>query len=91
MPINLASSLSAITTDPSTGVTHIVWADRGNIWHASFDANAGAWVDAEPIGFTGTEPISSLSFVANEKLIDGRDPGFVVVWQQGKLNNSNLY
>ena len=47
MSINLASSLSAITTDSTTGVTHIVWADNGNIWHAVYDSNSETWKNAE--------------------------------------------
>ncbi|TRV13501.1 MAG: hypothetical protein EWV41_02480, partial [Microcystis wesenbergii Mw_MB_S_20031200_S109] len=91
MSINLASGLSAITTDSLTGVTHIVWADNGNIWHAVYDENSETWKNAEAIAFTGTEPVTSLNLVANAKLIDGQNPGLAVVWQQGSLNDSDFY
>lgn len=61
------------------------------IWHAVFDANSGTWLNAEPIAQTGAEPVSSLSLVASSTLVDGVKPGLVVVWQQGKLNGSDLY
>ncbi|MEB3161227.1 MAG: hypothetical protein VKL20_07185 [Synechocystis sp.] len=43
MSINLASRLSAITTD-FTGVNHIVWVEGNAIWHAQFDAIASCWM-----------------------------------------------
>ncbi|TRT83897.1 MAG: hypothetical protein EWV63_16570 [Microcystis aeruginosa Ma_OC_H_19870700_S124] len=91
MSINLASSLSAITTDSTTGVTHIVWADNGNIWHAVYDNNSETWKNAEAIAFTGTEPVTSLNLVASGQLIDGSNPGLAVVWQQGNLNDSDFF
>ncbi|WP_017292847.1 Calx-beta domain-containing protein [Geminocystis herdmanii] len=91
MAIDLASRLSAITVDSSTGVTHIVWADNGNIFHAVYDNNSETWKDAQAIAFTGTEPVTSLNLVANDKLIDGSNPGLAVVWQQGSLNDSDFF
>ncbi|MDT3676517.1 SwmB domain-containing protein [Microcystis wesenbergii] len=91
MSINLASSLSAITTDSTTGVTHIVWADNGNIWHAVYDNNSETWKNAEAIAFTGTEPVTSLNLVASGQLIDSSNPGLAVVWQQGNLNDSDFF
>jgi uncharacterized repeat protein (TIGR02059 family) len=91
MSINLASSLSAVTTDSTTGVTHIVWADNGNIWHAVYDNNSETWKNAEAIAFTGTEPVASLNLVASGQLIDNSNPGLAVVWQQGNLNDSDFF
>ncbi|WP_017292844.1 hypothetical protein [Geminocystis herdmanii] len=90
MSINLASSQSAIVTD-SVGVSHIVWADSGYIWHAVYDNNSETWKNAGAIAFTGNEPVTSINLVADENLINGSNPGLAVVWQQGSLNDSDFY
>lgn len=90
MSINLASTQSALVTD-SYGVSHIVWADSGYIWHAVYDNNSETWKNAEVVAFTGNEPVTSINLVANNKLISGSNPGLAVVWQQGSLNNSDFY
>ena len=99
MSINLASSLSAITTD-SSGVNHIVWVENNVIWHAVYDSNAGTWVDAQQILSDVPDNITSLNLVANQNLIQvskgGTAPGLAVVWQQGDVtqngvSNSNFF
>ena len=91
MSVNLAASQSAIAHDITSNTTHVVWANNGNIWHAVFDENSETWINAEPIAFAGTAPITGLNLVTSEKLIDGKNPGIAVVWQQGKLNSSDFY
>ncbi|MGI0482360.1 beta strand repeat-containing protein, partial [Geminocystis sp. CENA526] len=90
MSINLASSQSAIVTD-SFGVSHLVWANEGYIWHAVYDNNSETWKNAEVIAFTGNETVTSINLVANDNLINGSNPGLAVVWQQGSLNDSDFF
>jgi hypothetical protein len=99
MSINLASGLSAVTTD-STGVNHLVWLENNSIWHAQFDGNTGSWVNAQQI-VTGTaDNVTSINLVASSNLIQVSDdetaPGLAVVWQQGDVtqngvSNSNFF
>ncbi|QHV01360.1 SwmB domain-containing protein [Synechocystis sp. CACIAM 05] len=97
MAINLASRLSAITTD-ANGITHLVWAEGTNLWHAVYNDNSQIWEDAQPIAYVGFEPVTSLNLVASPNLINQSGstnsatlPGLAVVWQQGKDNNSDFY
>jgi hypothetical protein len=91
MPVNLAASQSAITTDTTSGITHVVWANNGSIWHAEYDGNSGTWINAQTIAFAGTEQITELNLVASSTLVGGLAPGLAVIWQQGSLNNSDFY
>jgi len=97
MAVNLASRLSAITTD-ANGITHLVWVEGENLWHAVYNDNSQIWEDAQPIAYVGFEPVTSLNLVASPNLIvqsgssnNATLPGLAVVWQQGKANNSNFY
>jgi uncharacterized repeat protein (TIGR02059 family) len=90
MAIDLASTLSAITSD-SFGVSHLVWVENAAIWHAVYDGNAGTWVDAQQVVSGVPDNITSLNLVANDKLIGNSAPGLAVIWQQGDVNNSNFF
>jgi len=99
MSINLASGLSAVTTD-STGVNHLVWLENNSIWHAQFDGNTGSWVNAQQIVTGISDNVTSINLVASSNLIqvsdDETSPGLAVVWQQGDVtqngvSNSNFF
>jgi len=99
MSINLASGLSAVTTD-STGVNHLVWLENNSIWHAQFDGNTGSWVNAQQIVTGIADNVTSINLVASSNLIQVSDdetaPGLAVVWQQGDVtqngvSNSNFF
>jgi hypothetical protein len=90
MSINFTNRLSATTTD-SAGVTHLVWVENAAIWHAVYDDNAGTWKDAKTIAEVGTQSLTSLNLVANDKLIGGSSPGLAVVYQQGNENESDFF
>ncbi|TRV07418.1 MAG: hypothetical protein EWV89_22480 [Microcystis wesenbergii Mw_QC_B_20070930_S4] len=99
MSINLASGLSAITTD-AAGVNHLVWLENNSIWHAQFDGNTGSWVNAQQIVTGIADNVTSINLVASSSLIQVSDdetaPGLAVVWQQGDVtqngvSNSNFF
>ena len=68
MSIDLTSRLSAITED-SAGITHVVWVEGANLWHAVYDSNSATWIQAESIANIGTQSITSLNLIANDSLI----------------------
>ena len=96
MSINLSDRLSAITTD-SAGKTHVVWEERGLLWHAVYDPNAEEWIDANAIVAVGRESVIGLNLVSDPSLVNLESdstttaPGIAVVWQQGTGNNSNFF
>ena len=94
MSVNLASGLSAVTTD-SAGVNHLVWLENNSIWHAQFDVNAGSWVNAQQIVTGISDNVTSINLVASPNLIQVSSaetaPGLAVVWQQGDVNSSNFF
>lgn len=96
MSINLSDRLSAITTD-SAGKTHVVWEERGLLWHAVYDPNAEEWIDANAIVAVGRESVIGLNLVSDPSLVNLESdstttaPGLAVVWQQGTGNNSNFF
>lgn len=95
MSIDLSSRLSAFTTD-FAGVNHVVWVEDGAIWHASYDATSGTWVNAQLVVAGVTGNVTALNLVANPELIgkaSSATPGLVVVWQDGviKNNGSNFF
>jgi uncharacterized repeat protein (TIGR02059 family) len=96
MSIDLTSRLSAITED-SAGITHLVWVEGANLWHAVYDSNSATWINAESIAEIGTQSITNLNLIANDSLIyesgstSTNLPGLAVVYQQGKDNDSNFF
>ncbi|MBR8829728.1 MAG: hypothetical protein N5P05_001320 [Chroococcopsis gigantea SAG 12.99] len=98
MSIDFADRLSAVATD-SAGITHIVWVEAGQIWHAQYDNNAQTWVNAQVIVSPADgQRVSTIDLLAADNLIQSDSsniPGLAVVWQQqgaqGNGNDGELY
>ena len=96
MSLDLTSQESAIATD-AFGVTHVVWADGGYLWHAIYDENAGAWRHALAVTYIGAEPVKGLNLVTSPVLIHQSGsasdlaPGLAVVFHQGKADDSDFF
>ncbi|MBE9176477.1 hypothetical protein IQ225_16275, partial [Synechocystis salina LEGE 06155] len=96
MALNFTNRLSAITTD-FAGITHVVWAQGDNLWHAVYDPNSASWINAMAIADVSGQSIKSLNLVADPNLIleSGSKgtmlPGLAVIYQEGKENDSNFF
>ncbi|MBE9240582.1 hypothetical protein [Synechocystis salina] len=73
MTLNLANGLSAITTD-FAGITHVVWAQGDNLWHAVYDPNSASWINTRAIANITGQSIKSLNLTVEPHFICGAWP-----------------
>lgn len=78
------TSSPSFTTD-SQGRGHMVWVEGASIYHSWFDGTT--WRNPTPIpGIMGASPVVEYA----DDLIDGTDPGLIVMYQAGEGNDSEI-
>lgn len=70
----------------SAGVSHLIWDRGGVLYHAYY--LSGQWIDGQAIS---DHKVTHYSAAASGNLLNGSNPGLIVVWNEGQGNSSEIW
>ncbi|MGY6217549.1 Calx-beta domain-containing protein [Methylolobus aquaticus] len=82
----------ALATDATTGLTHMVWNEDGQIYSAYYDEVCKHWVDASAI--PGSVSGQNLQLQTNVGILGANGqvvPGLIATWTAGQGNQAEVY